>query len=260
MQDLRSAHDLHRRRHGTGLPRRRQCVNQEAVEAATPARREDAVRSAIHAVPSALYSFEKVASLDHLRAVPVLVRCRHSSMHGLDVGADAGTITSAPLLPANRAASLHTFAISAPDRPAVRRATMRHACCLASCEAMGVRRRCTAVICSLPRSSGRGTTTFRDSRPGRVNAASNTCTRCMFSGTQHKIAPSSHLLLLRTDTLYIFQDYPESQFPRQQLYLYLTAAALQSQDCNAVHALIMPSKGNGSACASGAHLWPVGGC
>ena len=46
---------------------------------------------------------------------------------------------------------------------------------LACVVAMGVLRRCTAIMSALPCSSGRGTITRLDNLPGRVNAVSSTC-------------------------------------------------------------------------------------
>ena len=40
---------------------------------------------------------------------------------------------------------------------------------------MGVVRRCTARMSARPPSSGKGTTTLRDKRPGLVRAGSSTC-------------------------------------------------------------------------------------
>ncbi len=40
---------------------------------------------------------------------------------------------------------------------------------------MGVLRRCTARMSARPASSGKGTTTLRDNRPGLVRAGSSTC-------------------------------------------------------------------------------------
>ena len=40
---------------------------------------------------------------------------------------------------------------------------------------MGVLRRCTARMSARPASSGKGTTTLRDKRPGLVRAGSSTC-------------------------------------------------------------------------------------
>ncbi len=74
---------------------------------------------------------------------------------------------------ANNAASLTRLAKSAPEKPGVPRASTM---ALTFCP-IGTLRMCTFKICSRPRISGRGTTTWRSKRPGRKRAGSRTSGR-----------------------------------------------------------------------------------
>ena len=67
------------------------------------------------------------------------------------------------------AASLTRFARSAPEKPGVPRARIAES----TSGPAGIFFICTARICSRPRISGSGTTTWRSKRPGRRSAGSN---------------------------------------------------------------------------------------
>src|SRR5579871_2556046 len=81
--------------------------------------------------------------------------------------------TRRPMRAAISAASFTRLARSAPEKPGVPRAMI-----LASTSgARGTLRICTFRICSRPRMSGLGTTTWRSKRPGRNSAGSSTSGR-----------------------------------------------------------------------------------
>mmetsp|Transcript_1145 Transcript_1145/g.3452 ORF Transcript_1145/g.3452 Transcript_1145/m.3452 type:complete len:232 (+) Transcript_1145:1104-1799(+) len=101
---------------------------------------------------------------------PYFVRCTPSS-------SSCSPMVSLPARPARSAASLTTFANSAPEKPRVTRATWLHRAALSTVRDRGVPRKCTARMAARPSTSGSGTTTFRDRRPGRVRAGSRTSGR-----------------------------------------------------------------------------------
>src|SRR4030095_5090515 len=87
---------------------------------------------------------------------------------------------------ANNAASFTRFARSAPEKPGVPRAMMFGFTSSAS----GSLRMCTLRICSRPRTSGSGTTTWRSKRPGRSSAGSRTSGRLVAAMTITPSLPS----------------------------------------------------------------------
>src|SRR6266568_23506 len=88
---------------------------------------------------------------------------------------------------ANRAASFTRLARSAPDMPGVPRAMMS----ALTSGAIGTLRMCTSRICSRPRMSGSGTTTWRSKRPGRSSAGSRTSGRLVAAMTITPVVPSN---------------------------------------------------------------------
>ena len=87
---------------------------------------------------------------------------------------------------ANSAASLTRLARSAPEKPGVPRAMMS----ALTSGAIGTLRMCTSRICSRPRMSGSGTTTWRSKRPGRISAGSSTSGRLVAAITITPALPS----------------------------------------------------------------------
>src|SRR5262252_2145677 len=87
---------------------------------------------------------------------------------------------------ANSAASLTRFARSAPEKPGVPRAMIS---AFTSAD-IGTLRMWTSRICSRPRMSGSGTTTWRSKRPGRIRAGSNTSGRLVAAMTITPALPS----------------------------------------------------------------------
>ena len=87
---------------------------------------------------------------------------------------------------ANSAASLTRLARSAPEKPGVPRAMIEGLTSSAS----GTLRMCTLRICSRPRTSGSGTTTWRSKRPGRSSAGSSTSGRLVAAMTMTPSLPS----------------------------------------------------------------------
>ena len=98
------------------------------------------------------------------------------------------SIVTSRLLPraANSAASLTRFMRSAPENPGVPRAMSVG---LTSSE-IGTLRMWTLRICSRPRTSGSGTTTWRSKRPGRSRAGSSTSGRLVAAMTMTPSLPS----------------------------------------------------------------------
>ena len=84
------------------------------------------------------------------------------------------------------AASLTRFARSAPEKPGVPRAMTEGFTFVST----GTLRMCTFRICSRPRTSGSGTTTWRSKRPGRSNAGSSTSGRLVAAMTMTPSLPS----------------------------------------------------------------------
>ena len=87
---------------------------------------------------------------------------------------------------ANSAASLTRLARSAPEKPGVPRAMIS----AFTSAAIGTLRMCTSRICSRPRMSGSGTTTWRSKRPGRISAGSSTSGRLVAAITMTPALPS----------------------------------------------------------------------
>src|ERR1700735_3503740 len=87
---------------------------------------------------------------------------------------------------ANSAASFTRLARSAPENPGVPRAISAGLTSSPS----GTRRMCTRRICSRPRTSGSGTTTWRSKRPGRSSAGSSTSGRLVAAMTMMPSLPS----------------------------------------------------------------------
>jgi len=87
---------------------------------------------------------------------------------------------------ANSAASLTRFMRSAPEKPGVPRAISDGL----TSSAIGTLRMCTFRICSRPRTSGSGTTTWRSKRPGRNSAGSSTSGRLVAAMTITPSLPS----------------------------------------------------------------------
>ncbi len=93
---------------------------------------------------------------------------------------------------ANSAASLTRLARSAPEKPGVPRAMMS----AFTSGASGTLRMCTSRICSRPRMSGSGTTTWRSKRPGRMSAGSSTSGRLVAAITITPMVLVQRLLAL----------------------------------------------------------------
>ena len=87
---------------------------------------------------------------------------------------------------ANSAASFTRLARSAPENPGVPRAMMS----ALTSGAIGTLRMWTSRICSRPRMSGSGTTTWRSKRPGRSKAGSSTSGRLVAAMTITPALPS----------------------------------------------------------------------
>ncbi len=95
---------------------------------------------------------------------------------------------------AKSAASFTMFARSAPEKPGQPRA-MTDA---STSGAMGTLRMCTRRICSRPRMSGSGTTTWRSKRPGRMSAGSSTSGRLVAAMTMTPELPSKPSISTRS--------------------------------------------------------------
>mmetsp|Transcript_1957 Transcript_1957/g.4381 ORF Transcript_1957/g.4381 Transcript_1957/m.4381 type:complete len:211 (+) Transcript_1957:965-1597(+) len=87
----------------------------------------------------------------------------------------SGVTAAASRRAAMRAASLHTLATSAPEKPGVRAASFLAVCSASPSSERGAR--CTAKISARPLMSGLSTTTWRSNRPGRRRAGSSTSAR-----------------------------------------------------------------------------------
>jgi len=84
---------------------------------------------------------------------------------------------SPPRLAARRAASLHTLAMSAPEKPGVSSASFSAICSSVISLEMMIGLRCTPKIWRRPLMSGRSIAMCRSNRPGRINALSSTSGR-----------------------------------------------------------------------------------
>ena len=94
----------------------------------------------------------------------ITIDVRSAPMMILSLACSKSSMSTRRLLPraANSAASLTRLARSAPEKPGVPRAMMS----ALTSGASGTLRMCTLRICSRPRMSGSGTTTWRSKRPG----------------------------------------------------------------------------------------------
>ncbi len=106
----------------------------------------------------------------------------------LSLARSKSSMSTRRLLPraANSAASFTRLARSAPENPGVPRAMMS----ARTSGATGTLRMCTLRICSRPRMSGSGTTTWRSKRPGRSSAGSSTSGRLVAAITITPELPS----------------------------------------------------------------------
>src|SRR6204780_4118470 len=113
------------------------------------------------------------------RSAPIMI---------LSLARSNSSMVTERLLPraANSAASLTRFARSAPEKPGVPRAITEGLTLSPS----GTLRMCTLRICSRPRTSGSGTTTWRSKRPGRSSAGSSTSGRLVAAMTMMPSLPS----------------------------------------------------------------------
>src|SRR5215470_8104244 len=115
-----------------------------------------------------------------LRSAPIMI---------LSLARSKSSISTRRLLPraAKSAASLTRLARSAPEKPGVPRARMS----ALTSGASGTLRMCTSRICSRPRMSGSGTTTWRSNRPGRSSAGSSTSGRLVAAMTITPVVPAA---------------------------------------------------------------------
>ena len=114
-----------------------------------------------------------------LRSAPIMI---------LSLACSKSCIDTVRLLlrAANKAASLTRLAKSAPENPGVPRANKFSF----TSSFKGTLRICTLRICSRPRTSGKGTTTWRSKRPGRNKAESSTSGRLVAAITMTPSLPS----------------------------------------------------------------------
>src|SRR6266581_1557240 len=95
---------------------------------------------------------------------------------------------------AKSAASLTRLARSAPEKPGVPRAMIS----ALTSGATGTFLMCTSRICSRPRISGSGTTTWRSNLPGRKSAGSSTSGRLVAAMTITPVVPSKPSISTRS--------------------------------------------------------------
>ena len=125
---------------------------------------------------------------------------------------DLASTAAAPHRAAIKAASLHTLATSAPEKPGVSPASFFATPWIVSPSASFRGSRCTPKVSSRPLMSGLSTTTWRSKRPGRRSAESRTSGRLVPASTTIPVLgenPSSSMSRA-------FKVFSRSSFPPEK--------------------------------------------